>query len=156
MELGPTVISNTGLITRVDFAAIPKFYTDSTSNLQKLIHYWLPIPILRSNFTISQWSLQSSLQNREIPSHPLSTPQLPLLPTHGWSSRTKADTPHCSAISTSYCRRPRPASYIASRCHQRRHCHCPYRARWHMDRSPHHAHPQRRAGDHCWKDLDVA
>jgi hypothetical protein len=39
MEMGPTVISDTGLITRVGFAAIPKFYTDNTSNLQKQIHY---------------------------------------------------------------------------------------------------------------------
>jgi hypothetical protein len=39
MELGPTVISDMGLITRIGFAAIPKFYTDNMSNLQKLIHY---------------------------------------------------------------------------------------------------------------------
>jgi hypothetical protein len=88
MERSPSVISDTGLIIRVSFAAIPKFYTDNTSNLQKLIHYWFSIPILHSNFTISRRSLQSSLQNREIPSHPLSTP--PLLPAHGWSSCTYA------------------------------------------------------------------
>jgi hypothetical protein len=90
MELGPTVISDMGLITRIGFAAIPKFYTDNMSNLQKLIHYWFPIPILRSNFTISWWTLQSSMQNREIPSHPLSTLQPPPLPTHGWSLHTCA------------------------------------------------------------------
>jgi hypothetical protein len=90
MELGPTVISDTWLITRVGFAAIPKFYTDNTSNLRKLIQYWCPIPILHSNCTISRWSLQSSLQNREIPSHPLSMPQSSPFLVHGWSPHTCA------------------------------------------------------------------
>jgi hypothetical protein len=39
IERGPTVISDTGLITLVGFAVIPKFYTDNTSNLQNLMHY---------------------------------------------------------------------------------------------------------------------
>jgi hypothetical protein len=39
IELGPTVISNAGLITRVGFAVLPKFYTDNSSNIQKLIYY---------------------------------------------------------------------------------------------------------------------
>jgi hypothetical protein len=39
IELDPTVISDKGLITRVGFAALTKFYTDNTSNIQKLIHY---------------------------------------------------------------------------------------------------------------------
>jgi hypothetical protein len=37
IELGPTVISDAGLITRVRFAALPKFYTDNSSIIQKLI-----------------------------------------------------------------------------------------------------------------------
>jgi hypothetical protein len=82
MELGVTVISDIGLITCVGFAAIPKFYIDYTRYLQTLIHYRFHIPILRSNFTILRRSLQSSLQNRKIPSHPLSTLQPPLLPAH--------------------------------------------------------------------------
>jgi hypothetical protein len=39
IELGPMVISYTALITHVGFAAIPKFYSDNMSILQKLIHY---------------------------------------------------------------------------------------------------------------------
>jgi hypothetical protein len=70
IELGPTVISDAGLITCVGFAALPKFYTNNLSIIQKLIYNWFPIPILYANFTISQCSLQSSLQNREIWSHP--------------------------------------------------------------------------------------
>jgi hypothetical protein len=46
IEQGPTVISDTGLITRVRFAALPKFYIDNSSIIQKLIYYWFPIPIL--------------------------------------------------------------------------------------------------------------
>jgi hypothetical protein len=38
-RMGPTVISDTGLITRVGFAALPKFYTDNSSIIQKLIYY---------------------------------------------------------------------------------------------------------------------
>jgi hypothetical protein len=68
---------------------------------------------------------------------------------HARPSRAKADTPHCSAISTSYCRRPRPASCTPSRCCRQRHRHCLYRAIWRIDRTPHCAHPRRRAGDHC-------
>jgi hypothetical protein len=80
---GPIVISDAGLITRVGFASLPKFYTDNSSIIQKLIYYCFPIPILYANFTISQRSQQSSLQNREIRSHPFSMPQLPLLLAHG-------------------------------------------------------------------------
>jgi hypothetical protein len=36
---GPTVISDAGLITHVCFAALPKYYTDNSSNIQKLIYY---------------------------------------------------------------------------------------------------------------------
>jgi hypothetical protein len=50
---------------------------------------------------------------------------------------------------------PRSASCIASRCRQRRHRHCPYRARWHIDRPPHLAHHQRRAGDHCFSLFSI-
>jgi hypothetical protein len=39
MELGPTVISDVGLITRVGFAALPKFCTDNSSIIQKPIYY---------------------------------------------------------------------------------------------------------------------
>jgi hypothetical protein len=88
IELGPTIISDVGLITSVGFAANPKFYTNNSSIIQKLIYYWFPITILCANFTISQHNLQSSLQNREIRSHPLSTLQPPPLPAHGWSPRT--------------------------------------------------------------------
>jgi hypothetical protein len=38
-ELGPTVISDAGLITHVGFAALPKFYTNNSSIIQKLIYY---------------------------------------------------------------------------------------------------------------------
>jgi hypothetical protein len=31
IELGPTVISDTGLITRVGFVGLPKYYTDNPS-----------------------------------------------------------------------------------------------------------------------------
>jgi hypothetical protein len=65
---------------------------------------------------------------------------------HAWSSRAKAETPRCSAISTSYCHRPRPASCTTWRCRQRWHRHCLRRARWRIDRPPHHARPRRRAG----------
>jgi hypothetical protein len=68
---------------------------------------------------------------------------------HARPSRAKTDTPRCSAISTSYCRRPRPASCTTWRCHRRRHHHCLYGARWRIDRPPHHARPRRRASDHC-------
>jgi hypothetical protein len=34
-----TVISDAGLITRVSFTSLPKFYTDNSSNIQKLIYY---------------------------------------------------------------------------------------------------------------------
>jgi hypothetical protein len=64
---------------------------------------------------------------------------------HAQLFRAKADTPRCSAISTSYCRRPRPASCTTSRCHRRQHRHCLCRARWCIDRPPHRAHPRRRA-----------
>jgi hypothetical protein len=67
---------------------------------------------------------------------------------HALPSPTKADTPRCSAMSTSYCRRPRPALCTTSRCRLRQHRHCLCRARWHIDRPPHRAHPQRCAGDH--------
>jgi hypothetical protein len=36
---GPIVISDVGLITRVGFATLPKFYTDNSSIIQKLIYY---------------------------------------------------------------------------------------------------------------------
>jgi hypothetical protein len=39
LHLGYTVISDTGLITRVGFAALPKFYTDNSSIIQNLIYY---------------------------------------------------------------------------------------------------------------------
>jgi hypothetical protein len=69
---------------------------------------------------------------------------------HARPSHAKADTPRCSAISTtSYCRRPRPASCTPSWCRRRRHRHCLYRARWRIDRPPHRGHPRWRAGDHC-------
>jgi hypothetical protein len=68
---------------------------------------------------------------------------------HAWPSRAKANTPRCSAISTSYYRRPRLASCTPSRCHQWRHRHCPSRARRRIDKLPHRAHPQWHAGDHC-------
>jgi hypothetical protein len=35
---GPTVISDVGLITHIRFAALPKFYTDNSSIIQKLIY----------------------------------------------------------------------------------------------------------------------
>jgi hypothetical protein len=38
-ELGPTVISDAGLITRVGFAALPKFYINNSSIIQMLIYY---------------------------------------------------------------------------------------------------------------------
>jgi hypothetical protein len=41
IELGPTVISDAGLITRVGFAALLKFYTDNSSIIQKLINVLL-------------------------------------------------------------------------------------------------------------------
>jgi hypothetical protein len=170
----PTVISDAGLITRVGFAALPKFYTDNSCIIQKLIYYWFPIPILRLNFTISQWSLKSSLQNREfevilyphrssrrylckadrcapVPEAAVVHPKCAKSKSgsHARPSRAKADTPRCSAISTLYCRRPRPTSCNASRCRQRRHYHCLYRSRWRIDRPPHRAHPRRRARDHC-------
>jgi hypothetical protein len=47
-----------------------------------------------------------------------------------------------------YCRHPRPASCTASRCRRRRHNHCLCRAKWHIDRPPHHAHPRRCTEDH--------
>jgi hypothetical protein len=59
---------------------------------------------------------------------------------HARPSRAKTDTPRCSAFSTSYCRRPRPASCTHSWCRWRRHRHCLYRARCHIDRPPHRAH----------------
>jgi hypothetical protein len=149
IELGPTVISDAGLITRVGFAALPKYYTDNSSNIQKLIYYWFPIPILRSNFTISQRSLQSSLQHIEIRSHlyprrsnrcclrtadrraPVPEaaavhPKCTKLRSglHARPSRAKADTTRCSAISTLYCLHPRPASCTTSRCRRWRHRHC--------------------------------
>jgi hypothetical protein len=69
---------------------------------------------------------------------------------HARPSRAKANTPRCSAISTtSYCRRPRPASCTPLRCHRRRHRHCLCRARWCIDRPSHRAHPRWGAGDHC-------
>jgi hypothetical protein len=64
---------------------------------------------------------------------------------HTRPSRAKADTPRCSAIWTSYCRRPRPASCTPLWCRRRRHRHCLCRARWHIDSSPHRAHPRWRA-----------
>jgi hypothetical protein len=36
---GPTVSSDTGLITRIGFAALQKFYTDNSSIIQKPIYY---------------------------------------------------------------------------------------------------------------------
>jgi hypothetical protein len=63
-------------------------------------------------------------------------------PTHVWPSRAKADITRCSAILTSYCRNPWPASCTASRCHRSWHRHCLYRARWRIDRPPHRAHPR--------------
>jgi hypothetical protein len=36
---GPIVISDAGLITRIGFAALPKFYVDNSSIIQKLIYY---------------------------------------------------------------------------------------------------------------------
>jgi hypothetical protein len=36
---GPTVFSDAGLITCVGCAALPKFYTDNWSIIQKLIYY---------------------------------------------------------------------------------------------------------------------
>jgi hypothetical protein len=69
---------------------------------------------------------------------------------HAWPSRAKTDTRRCSAISTtSYCRRPRPASCTPLRCRRWRHRHCPCRARWRIDRPPHCSHTRRHAGDHC-------
>jgi hypothetical protein len=67
---------------------------------------------------------------------------------HERPCHANADTPRCSAIwTTSYCRGPRPASCTPSRCRRRRHHHCLYRARWHIDRAPNRGHPWRRAGD---------
>jgi hypothetical protein len=37
--MGPTVISDARLITRVGFAALPKFYIDNSSIIQNLIYY---------------------------------------------------------------------------------------------------------------------
>jgi hypothetical protein len=90
IELKLTVISDAGLITRVGFATLPKFYKDNSSIVQKQIYYLFPITILCANFTFSQRNLQSSLQNREIRNHPFSTPQPPPVPAHGWSQRTCA------------------------------------------------------------------
>jgi hypothetical protein len=56
---------------------------------------------------------------------------------HARPSRAKADIPRCSAISTSYYHRPRPASCTTSWCRRRRYRHRLYRARWHIDRPPH-------------------
>jgi hypothetical protein len=53
---------------------------------------------------------------------------------HGRPSHAKEDTPHCSVIPASYCRRPRPASSTTSRCRRRRHRHYLCSARWHIDR----------------------
>jgi hypothetical protein len=39
IELGPTVINDAGLITRVGFVALLKFYIDNSSIIQKLIYY---------------------------------------------------------------------------------------------------------------------
>jgi hypothetical protein len=36
----PTVISDAGLITCVGIAGLPKFYTDNSSIIQKLIYYY--------------------------------------------------------------------------------------------------------------------
>jgi hypothetical protein len=36
---GPTIISDAGLITRVGFAGLPKFYTDNSSIIKKLIYH---------------------------------------------------------------------------------------------------------------------
>jgi hypothetical protein len=149
IELGPIVISGAGLITCVGFAALPKFYTDNSSNIQKLIYYWFPIPILGSNFTISQRSLQSSLQTEKFEAilyprrsshrclrtadHHALVPEAVEVHSkcaksrsgwHACPSSAKADTPRCLAISTSYRRRPRPASCNASRCRRWRHRHC--------------------------------
>jgi hypothetical protein len=68
---------------------------------------------------------------------------------HAWPSRAKADIARCSAISTSYCHRPRPASCTPSRCRRRRHRHCLCRASWLIDSTLHRAHPRQHAGDHC-------
>jgi hypothetical protein len=40
---GPTVISDAGLITRVEFAALPKFYTDNSSIIQNV---WMEVVVL--------------------------------------------------------------------------------------------------------------
>jgi hypothetical protein len=40
---------------------------------------------------------------------------------HARPSHAKVETPLCSTISTSYCRRPRPASCTPSRCRRQRH-----------------------------------
>jgi hypothetical protein len=37
---GPHSLSDAGLITRVGFAALPEFYTDNLSIIQKLIYYY--------------------------------------------------------------------------------------------------------------------
>jgi hypothetical protein len=69
---------------------------------------------------------------------------------HARPSRAKADTPRCSAISTtSYCRRLRPTSCTPSRCRRWRHHHYLCRARWRIGRPPHRAHPRRCVKDHC-------
>jgi hypothetical protein len=68
---------------------------------------------------------------------------------HAQPYRAKVDSPHCSAISTSYYRRPRPTSCTTSRCRRWRYRHCLCRARWRIDRLPHHAHSRWRNGDHC-------
>jgi hypothetical protein len=62
--------------------------------------------------------------------------------SHMRPSGAKADTRHCSAISTSYYRHLRPSSCTTSRCRQQRHCHCPCRKRWRIDRPLHRAHPR--------------
>jgi hypothetical protein len=72
---------------------------------------------------------------------------------HSQPSRAKADTPRCSAISTtSYCRCPRPASCTPLWCRRWWHRHCLCRAIWRIDRPPHRAHPRRLIVSHVFDE----
>jgi hypothetical protein len=159
-RLGPTVISDVGLITRIGFATLPKFYTE-------LFQY----SMRTSPFRSTTYSLRCKIEKFEAILFPCRSRRHCLCPAdrrapvpeagavhpkcnklssgaHTWPSRAKADTPRCSAISPSYCRRPRPTSCTPSRCRRPRHLHCLSIARWRIDTPLHHAHPRRHAGDH--------
>jgi hypothetical protein len=67
IEMGPAVISNAGLITRVEFAAHPKIYINNLSIIQKLIYYWFPIQysVRTSPFRSAAYSLRCKTKKFE-------------------------------------------------------------------------------------------